>query len=155
MHNINQNNSHNNGQITNKNNGRNNKFFVLEIWISYLLRGGVILCGLIIATGWALELLYGGQNGDSAPFFLKQLSSGQELKVMPVPVSFPDFLNEIHQLEPRAIIAMGLFCLISLPVLRVAFATVVFIVQKDFIFVAFSGAVLIILTFGLFYGKAL
>ena len=49
-------------------------------------------------------------------------------------------------------LAIGIVLLIALPVLRVAFTTVVFLLEKDYRFAAISGLVLIIITVGFILG---
>jgi Protein of unknown function (DUF1634) len=49
-------------------------------------------------------------------------------------------------------LAIGIVILIALPVLRVAFTTVVFLLEKDYRFAAISGLVLIIITVGFILG---
>lgn len=83
----------------------------LEIFISHILRWGVIFCALIILGGWLTN-------------------------------------------HTQTIMA-GLFLLILLPLSRVVAAGILFLLQKDYIYVLFSLYVLIILAVSLLLGKSL
>ena len=82
-----------------------------ELWISQILRWGVVLCALVIAFGW--------------------LTSSRDT------------------------IMFGLLMLIALPIVRVFAAGVIFLKQKDFIYVGLSTFVLVVLLASLLLGKKL
>lgn len=82
-----------------------------ELWISYILRWGVIACALVIGAGWMLG-------------------------------SKPTIMS-------------GLLMLIGLPIARVLAAALLFLKQKDFVFVGLSTFVLIVLIGSLLLGKKL
>jgi uncharacterized membrane protein len=120
----------------------------IEIIISYLLRGGVIVSGTIIAFGWILHLFRGETE------VLSQLLSGKSLNLS-VPISLAEFMQGLQRVEPTVVIALGLRVLILLPVLRVILTVVAFMIEKDIIFVFLSSLVLTFLSIGIFFGKAL
>jgi uncharacterized membrane protein len=60
-------------------------------------------------------------------------------------------LNRHVDLAARCM-TIGIVLLIALPVLRVALTTAVFLVERDYLFAAISGAVLVIITLGFLLG---
>ena len=58
----------------------------------------------------------------------------------------------MRQLSGRAIIQFGLLLLIATPVARVIFSAVAFAWERDYLYVAFTLAVLAVLTYSLFGG---
>lgn len=82
-----------------------------EIWISQILRWGVVLCAVVIAAGWILS--------------------------------------------SNPTIMAGLLMLICLPILRVFAAGVIFLKQKDFIYVGLSLFVFLILVASMIMGQKL
>jgi uncharacterized membrane protein len=102
-----------------------------EIAIAWVLRGGVALAGALIALGLFARLLSG-----EAPPILSPLSG-------------------LHGLGPDSLMTLGLLVLIALPVVRVAMTVILFVVERDYIYLAITGFVLFVLLFGLFFGNAL
>lgn len=82
-----------------------------ELWISQILRWGVVLCAVVIAVGWCIS--------------------------------------------SNPIIMTGLLMLIVLPIIRVFAAGVIFLKQKDYVYVGLSAFVLIVLLTSLLLGKQL
>ena len=89
---------------------------------------GLLRYGALVASGWmAIGMA---------------LSAFQKI--------FP-FMRSLITISDR-FLAIGIVLLIALPVLRVAFTTVVFLLEKDYRFAAISGLVLIIITVGFILG---
>ena len=89
---------------------------------------GLLRYGALVASGWmAIGMA---------------LSASQKI--------FP-FVPSLITISDR-FLAIGIVLLIALPVLRVAFTTVVFLLEKDYRFAAISGLVLIIITVGFILG---
>lgn len=109
----------------------------VEIAISKMLRIGIVLAGLVIATGLVLFLVTGdsGYPGDTFP------------------TSLPDIFQGLIQLKSVAIIEVGLILLILTPVFRVFVSMFAFIHEKDYRFVLISIFVLIILGISFALGK--
>jgi len=124
-----------------------------ELLISYVLRYGVILCGVVIAVGLALLLLHPAAGG--GPGFLAQVrhSSGGSPEM--VPTTLAAFATGLAALEPGTLISLGLLLLIALPVVRVALTVVIFLIQKDLSYFIITLIVLTVLLSGIFLGKAL
>ena len=115
----------------------------LEFWISYVLRSGVLTPGAVILTGLVLYLVNGPDAG--RPTSVDQLTAdgGQSIDV-----SWQSIVRGIGNFEATSIILLGLLILILTPLTRVAMTFVLFIVQRDRIFVAITGIVLVVLILG-------
>jgi uncharacterized membrane protein len=116
----------------------------LEIWISTVLRIGVLTAGAVIATGLVLYLIRGPDPG--RPGTVDQLTArgGQ-----PIHVSVHSIVDGLGSFRPGAIILLGLLILILTPLMRVAMTIALFLLEQEWIFVAITGVVLVILVFGL------
>jgi uncharacterized membrane protein len=73
----------------------------------------------------------------------------------------PDFSNSLSSvfygvvaLKPYAIITLGLLILIAIPVMRVAVSVVAFIVERDWLYVAITAFVLLVLLMSFAIGEA-
>jgi uncharacterized membrane protein len=60
--------------------------------------------------------------------------------------------SNLHDGLADRCMVIGIVLLIALPVLRVALTTAVFLFERDYLFAAISGAVLIIITLGFLLG---
>jgi uncharacterized membrane protein len=132
------------------------KVWTLELWISYLLRGGVLLCGAVIALGLALSAWKSSAAGTAGlSEVLQQAFSGKEVDISAIPLASQDLLQRLMNFDPIGVMTLGLRILILLPIFRVFFTFLIFLTQKDFIFVLMSGLVLVFLGIGFFGGAAL
>lgn len=61
----------------------------------------------------------------------------------------------IAALQAEAIIALGLLLLIALPIVRVALTVLLFLFERDYVYLAITFFVLTVLLSGVFFGKAL
>jgi len=114
----------------------------MEIWISYVLRIGVLVAGTIILIGTGWFLLAGPRPGE--PTSLAQVLGGQATAVRPGAI-----IAGIREGDPLAIIQLGVLALILTPITRVAMTVVLFAVQGDRIFIAITSVVLLVLVLGL------
>lgn len=121
-----------------------------EYVISLILRWGVLVCAFVIASGWVLSFAQ-GHGLDS----IHTAMSGQELSGLSVPRSFHEFWAGVSQLDSQAIIALGLLLLILLPITRVAASAVIFLIEKDYLFVGMSVFVFSILVLSMVMGRAI
>jgi len=124
-----------------------------ELLISYVLRYGVILCGVVIAVGLALLLLH--PAGGSSSGFLAQVRSSAGGSPEAVPTTLAAFATGLAAFDPNTLISLGLLLLIALPVVRVALTVVIFLIQKDLSYFIITLIVLTVLLSGIFLGKAL
>jgi len=114
----------------------------MEIWISYVLRGGVVIAAAIIAAGLLVFVLHGSAPSTAAA--LRALHTGPDARL-----SLGYLAASMRGGHGRGIIYLGLLALILTPVARVAMTAVLFIVQRDRIFTAVTCVVLLILIAGL------
>ena len=106
----------------------------LELIVGNLLRAGVVLSALVVAAGavWYLAV-----NG-STPVSYHQFRRG------------PIGLHSMEALPgPLKVIEIGLLLLIFTPVARVGFALVAFYLERDFMYVAITLAVLLVLLYSI------
>jgi uncharacterized membrane protein len=117
----------------------------VELFIGRVLQFGVLLASAVVLAGGAMMLAHAGHT----------------------PVDFREFHGEpglvsglvaivrgAFALDSRAVVQLGLVLLIATPVTRVALALVAFIVQRDRLYVGVSALVLMLLLYGLIWGKA-
>lgn len=93
----------------------------LELWISYFLRGGIVFCGLVIATGFAYMLAEGGVSLETYQVYEEQ--------------SFMELLHWSLLLQQKGIllVSVGLAVLVSLPVLRVFLTGILMFSSREWI----------------------
>jgi uncharacterized membrane protein len=121
-----------------------------ELWISYLLRYGVLLCLFVIGTGLGARLVLGGSDAVVATLTAGQASADY------CPHATPGaLLGGVARFEPDTVIEFGVVLLILLPILRVAFTSLLFLRERDWAFAFLTLAVLGILLTGLLFGKSL
>lgn len=108
----------------------------VELAIGKILRIGVIVSAAIIFFGLVLLLAKGG--------------TGYKLNETPNTLTL--ILTGLGALKPGAYIMAGIFCLILTPVLRVVVSIYAFLKEKDYLYVAITIIVLIILLVGIFTG---
>ncbi|SHI20740.1 Uncharacterized membrane protein [Sporobacter termitidis DSM 10068] len=108
-----------------------------ELTIAKLLKAGVLLSAAIILIGLVLYLATGtgGYGGDAFP-------------TDPLVI-----LQGLAAFKPYAIILLGLFILILTPILRVGVSVIVFIREKDSLYVAITTFVFLVLIVSLLLGK--
>jgi uncharacterized membrane protein len=116
----------------------------LEIWISYVLRIGVLTAATVTLFGLILYFIKGPDPG--RPTTLHELTAGGGQRI---DISWRSILDGLGSLEPSSVILLGLLILILTPLTRVAMTFVLFLKQQDWIFVAITGVVLGILVIGL------
>jgi uncharacterized membrane protein len=115
----------------------NSKIEEMEIVISNFLRIGVVLSAIVVFIGLLMFLVTGnsGYTGDYFPTTPSEIMRGSIL------------------LKPYAIILLGLIILILTPVFRVGVSILVFIKEKDFLYVKITSVVFIILIISFVLGK--
>lgn len=114
----------------------------MDIWISYALRFGVSVAALVILAGLVVFLALGPRTGESPT--LHGYLHGQH----PVSLTPAGIFRAVGNGEPLAVIYVGLFLLILTPVLRVAMTVILFLAQRDWIFVLVTATVLAVLIVG-------
>jgi uncharacterized membrane protein len=120
----------------------------VELLISHLLRGGVVLSLFVIVTGTVLSFVHHPQY----------VSSPTELQRLTRPgAAFPRTLSEVvagvRDFRGQAITAAGLLLLIATPVVRVAVSILAFVYERDPAFVLITSVVLCLLLLSFWLGK--
>lgn len=127
--------------------GLNKKFrdADMQIIIGWILRGGVIISMVVVFIGGVLFIY---RHGHSIPNYHKF-------------TKIPDFISEPKGIlqgalnfKGQAIIQLGIILLVATPVLRVIFAAIGFLMEKDYLYVLISVIVLLIITISMISGHA-
>jgi uncharacterized membrane protein len=113
----------------------------MEVIIGSLLRAGVMLSASVVAVGGIIYILRHGHVIADYRNFQGELSPLRTLA---------GIAKGTMQLSGRAIIQFGLLLLIATPIARVAFSAIAFLRERDYLYVAFTLAVLAVLTYSLF-----
>jgi uncharacterized membrane protein len=112
----------------------------IELFIGTLLRVGVLLSASVVLIGGIIYLFRHGLSTASYRTFAGDLSPLRSLTGIG---------HGVLLLSGRAIIQLGLLLLIATPVARVVFSAVAFARERDYLYVAFTLAVLAILAYSL------
>lgn len=120
-----------------------------EIWVSHLLRAGVMISLVLIVVGTALSFWH-HRDYLTSPDSLRQLTGAD--------ARFPHDLRAVaasaFQGYGRGWVTAGLLALICTPVLRVALTLVVFLLERDRAYVILSAIVLALLAISFALGRA-
>lgn len=117
----------------------------MQLTIGWILRGGVTVSMIIVAIG-GIFFIY--RHGHSVPDF-------RTFKGTPDFISSPKKVFEnAFQLKGQAIIQLGIALLIATPILRVIFAAIGFILEKDHLYTLISVIVLLIIIISMISGHA-
>lgn len=116
----------------------------LNLLISQVLRAGVLLAAAIGAVGLLLFFVRGPQPGE--PQSLHELLT---LRAGPLATSPSQLVQGILTGKPEDIMRLGLLVLILTPTARVALTVILFLLERNFVFVVIASIVLVILLLGL------
>ena len=120
-----------------------------ELWMSNLLRFGVILSLVLVAIGTVLSFIL-------HPVYIHDSTTLKPL-ITPggaIPKSLGDLVTQLRQRRGQGITTLGLMVLIATPILRVAVSSLAFLFERDRKFVAITLTVLGLLLASLFLGRA-
>jgi uncharacterized membrane protein len=109
-----------------------------ETVISRVLQAGVFVSALIILIGLVMYLASGKSGYPGASF----------------PSDPAAVIQGLFALKPYAVMLFGLFLLILTPVLRVGISIIIFIIEKDRLYIAITAIVFTILIISFLLGKA-
>jgi len=109
--------------------------------IGTLLRIGVFTAALLVILGGGLFFIQHPNEVFDYTTFKGEPARFREVHLI---------LKESFNLRGRDIIQLGLLVLIATPVARVIFSLIGFLIEKDWIYVALTSIVLLILSFSLF-----
>ena len=121
---------------------------VMEIWLSRILRGGVIASSLLILAGIALVFAH------HPDYATGRVAMDAVLKQLAAPQSVGEVVAGLGRGEGRAVIVVGLGLLIATPMARVAVSLLIFLRQGDWKFVLITGIVLVLLLVSFWLGRA-
>ena len=113
--------------------------------IGRLLQLGVLLAAVVVLVGGVALLV---QFGRDVPAF--QVFHGENATL----TSIRAVVNSAFSGDSRGIVQLGLILLIATPVARVALTLGAFVVQRDRLYVGTTLIVLILLLYGLIWGRA-
>jgi uncharacterized membrane protein len=112
----------------------------MEIVVGYLLRTGVLLSAAVVVIGGAIYLFRHGAAPANFHVFQGELSPLRTLA---------GIAHGVLKLSGSAVIQLGLLLLIATPIARVLFSAVAFAFERDYLYVAFTLAVLGVLAYSL------
>jgi uncharacterized membrane protein len=109
-----------------------------ELFISNILRGGVLLSATIIVIGVVMFYARYSMHAADAHSF---------------PHSLGAVISGIARADARSVIVLGLLVLLITPVLRVAVSIVAFAIESDWRYVVITAIVLFVLLLSFFLGR--
>lgn len=116
----------------------------VEQIIGRLLQIGVLIAAAVTLLGAVLLLAHtGGAHVSFATF--KGTAPGFR--------SITGIVSGLFTGQPAAIVQFGLLLLILTPIVRVAFTLVAFLLQRDRLYILITSIVLVLLLFGLLFGR--
>lgn len=131
----------------------------MNLFISRVLRTGVVLSAAVVLLGLVLflvtgrtgyEAALGAAGGPGGPNVAELVRFGVKGAF---PTSLAATLAGAAALKPFAIIQLGLLLLIATPIIRVATSVAVFAVERDRLYVAITLFVLLVLCVSLAAGR--
>jgi len=129
--------------------------FHAENLIAYVLRYGVLASGAVIGVGLFFRLTKLLPTQVPSPEIISELLAGHTVDFYPIPRTVKSFTEGLERWDADVLMSVGLILLMGLPILRVGMSVVLFLRERDWIYVAITSLVLVILLSGIFLGKAL
>jgi uncharacterized membrane protein len=126
------------------------KMRLTEIFISYVLRIGVVISLIFIVGGMLLSFFHHNEYVSSLAALERLTQPGAAF-----PHTLSDILTGVRNTKGQAFVAFGLIVLILTPIVRVAVSTLFFIYQGDKIFVLITLVVLVILSLSFLIGTVI
>jgi uncharacterized membrane protein len=115
----------------------------IELLISYVLRTGVLIAAALVAIGLVMFFV-DVANGTTSGQAKEILSHGGHQ----ITVSWTSIAHGVTHGDALSVIELGLLVLILTPVSRVLLTLVLFLIEKDPVFVIVSAIVLFVLMLG-------
>jgi len=112
----------------------------IELIIGRLLRSGVLLSAAVVIFG---AIVYLRRHGHAVADYRIFHGDTSPLRTL------PGIFHGTLQFSGRGIIQFGLLLLIATPIARVIFSAIAFAIERDYLYVAFTLAVLAILAYSL------
>ena len=121
----------------------------VDLAISRLLRGGVLISIAIVLSGVIFTFVHHHDYLTSRAA-LRHLTDADQ----PFPSRLSDVLRSSEQARGQALAMLGLLLLIATPVARVALSIVIFVIERDPLYVAITALVLILLVTSFIVGAS-
>jgi uncharacterized membrane protein len=119
---------------------------ILRLWTPVLLRSIVIVAMTVLITGLIL-------TATATPSYFGDRYRQVQLGHLMGRESFAIIWSNLLIGEPHAVLTVGLFLLALVPLARVTFCLMLFIKERDFAYIGFTGYVLAGLLVGLLLGR--
>lgn len=116
----------------------------MELWISHVLRTGVMIAAAVIGFGVLLLLIQGPGPGDPSSVAQLDARGSRAISLDPAII-----WAGVRDFRAAGVIELGVLLLILTPVTRVGMTAVLFARQHDRIFVVITTVVLVVLVIGL------
>lgn len=120
----------------------------VELLISSLLRGGVLVSLVLIVVGTLLSFAHNPEYWSSRSALQELLGPGATF-----PHTLPDVLTGLQTMHGAAIATLGLLLLIATPVMRVGVSIFAFIYEHDRVYTLITSVVFTLLLFSFLLGK--
>jgi uncharacterized membrane protein len=119
---------------------------ILRRWTPLILRAILIVSTVIMVAGIALSMAF-------APDYYVGRFDAIRLGRLFGRESMSQLVHGMRQGQPHAVMIIGLYILTLVPLARVAFTLVLFLKERDFIYVAATAYVLAALIMGVMLGR--
>jgi uncharacterized membrane protein len=119
---------------------------ILRTWTPLILRAILIASAIIMVVGVAQAIAL------APDFYLRRFHAIQHGQLH-VREGFAQLIEGMHQGDPHAVMTIGLYVLTLVPLARVAFTFVLFLKERDFVFVVATAYVLAGLVLGVMLGR--
>ncbi len=119
---------------------------ILRLWTPVLLRSILIVSAIVLAIGLLLM-------ATKTPTFYEQRFHSIQAGHLHATETFSQDISAAMQGDPHSLMTLGLFILTLVPLARVAFCFLLFLKERDYMFVVFTAYVLIGLMAGVLLGK--
>jgi len=120
----------------------------VDIALSNLLRGGVLLSIAIVTVGIVLTFVNHHEYFGSRPALGALTAPGAQF-----PHTLGEIAGGIAAGRGQAVVMAGLMLLIATPVARVALSILIFVIERDRLYTVITTVVLIILIVSFFTGR--
>ena len=114
----------------------------MQLWISRVMRYGIVLASAIVITGCVIFLI---NYGSVKPEYSKFTGEPEQF------TNVVRIISSISSTNGKGLIEFGLVVLIAIPVLRVLFSVISFAAEKNKQYIYITLGVLILLLFSLFW----
>jgi uncharacterized membrane protein len=126
---------------------KSNEDRILRFWTPILLRTILIVAMIVLVIGLLLCATY------EPGYLVKRYQEVQHSRLMGR-IDLGRFWTDVRAGQPHTVIMLGLFILTLVPLARVAFCFLLFVKERDWIYVAFTAYVLAGLIVGVLIGSS-